>query len=58
MQPLQYDLKSSAAKDNSSTQAAAAPSNIHAAIPMRSASTNSKKKEELRTQEQPLLQNT
>ena len=40
MQPLQYDFRDLAAKDNSITQAAAAPSNIHAAIPMRSASTN------------------
>ena len=37
MQPLQYDLRDLAAKDNSITQAAAAPSNIHAAITMRSA---------------------
>ena len=37
MQPLQYDLRSSAAKDNSITHAAAAPSNLDAAIPMRSA---------------------
>ena len=29
MQPRQYDSQSSAAKDNSITQAAAAPSNIH-----------------------------
>ena len=42
LQPLQYDLRDLAAKDNSITQAAAAPSNIHAAIPMRSASTNSR----------------
>ena len=42
MQPLQYDLRDLAAKDNSITQAAAAPSNIHAAIPMRSATTNSR----------------
>ena len=31
MQPLQYDLRSSAAKDNSITHAAAAPSNLDAA---------------------------
>ena len=37
MQPFQYDLRSSAAKDNSITHAAAAPSNLDAAIPMRSA---------------------
>ena len=41
MQPLQYDLQSSAAKDNSITHAAAAPSNLDAAIPMRSATTAS-----------------
>ena len=39
MQPLQYDLQSSAAKDNSITHAAAAASNLEAATPMRSAST-------------------
>ena len=39
MQPLQYDLRSPAAKDNSITHAAAAPSNLDAAIPMRSAET-------------------
>ena len=37
MQPLQYDLQSSAAKDNSITHAAAAASNLEAATPMRSA---------------------
>ena len=42
MQPLQYDLQSSAAKDNSITHAAAAPSNLDAAIPMRSATGDSK----------------
>ena len=39
MQPFQYDLRSSAAKDSSITHAAAAPSNLDAAIPMRSAET-------------------
>ena len=39
MQPLQYDLQSSAAKDNSITHAAAAASNLEAATPMRSAET-------------------
>ena len=39
MQPLQYDLRSSAAKDNSITHAAAAPSNLDAATTMRSADT-------------------
>ena len=37
MQPLQYDLRSSAAKDNSITHAAAAPSNLDAATTIRSA---------------------
>ena len=35
MQPLQYDSRPSAAKDNSITHAAAAPSNLDAAITMR-----------------------
>ena len=39
MHPLQCDLRSSAAQDNSITHAAAAPSNLDAAIPMRSAGT-------------------
>ena len=39
MQPFQYDLRSSAAKDNSITHAAAAPSNLDAATTMRSAET-------------------
>ena len=39
MQPLQYDLRSPAAKDNSITHAATAWSNLDAAIPMRSAGT-------------------
>ena len=43
MQPLQYDLQSSAAKDNSITHAAAAASNLDAAIPMRSAETELQK---------------
>ena len=42
MQPLQYDLRSSAAKDNSITHAAAAPSNLDAAITMRFAASRSK----------------
>ena len=42
MQPFQYDLRSSAAQDNSITHAAAAPSNLDAATTMRSASTDSK----------------
>ena len=39
MQPLHYDLRCSAAKDNSITHAAAAPSNLDAATAMRSAET-------------------
>ena len=39
MQPLQYDWRSSAAKDNSITHAAAVPSNLDAATTMRSAET-------------------
>ena len=35
MQPLQYHSRLSAAKDNSITLAAAAPSNLDAAITMR-----------------------
>ena len=42
LQPLQYDLQSSAAKDNSITHAAAAASNLEAATPMRSATGDSK----------------
>ena len=39
MHPLQYDLRSSVSKNKSITYAAAAPSNLDAAIPMRSAET-------------------
>ena len=42
MQPLQYDLQSSAAKDDSITHAAAAPSNLDAAITMRFAASRRK----------------
>ena len=48
MQPLQYDLQSSAAKDNSITHAAAAPSNLDAATTMRSAETELQNTIELR----------
>ena len=40
MQPLQYDLRCPAAKDNSITHAAAVPGNLDAAITMRSAKTD------------------
>jgi len=48
MQPLQYNLQSSAAKGNSITHAAAAPSNLDAAITMRSAEAESQSTIELR----------
>ena len=42
MQPFQYDLRCSAAKDNSITHAAAASSNLDAATTMRFAASRSK----------------
>ena len=48
MQPLQYDLRCPAAKDNSITHAAAAPSNLGAAMTMRSAQTELQNTIELR----------
>ena len=48
MQPLQYDLRSPAAKDNSITHAATAWSNLDAAITMRSAETELQNTIELR----------
>ena len=48
MQPFQYDLRSLAAKDNSITHAAAAPSNLDAATTMRSAETELQNTIELR----------
>ena len=48
MQPLQYDLRSPAAKDNSITHAATAWSNLDTAIPMRSAETELQNTIELR----------
>jgi len=48
MQPLQYDLRDPAAKDNSITHAAAAPSNLDAAITTRSAETELQNTIELR----------
>ena len=48
MQPLQYDLRSPAAKDNSITHAATAWSNLDAAITMRSAGTELQSTIELR----------
>ena len=51
MQQLQYDLRDPAAKDNSITNAAAARSNLDAAITMRSAETELQKTIELRALE-------
>ena len=48
MQPLQYDLRSRAAKDKSMTNAATARSNLDAAITMRSAETELQNTTELR----------
>jgi ankyrin repeat protein len=51
MQPLQYDLQCPAVKDNSNysiTHAAAAPSNLDAAITMRAAKTKLQSTVELR----------
>ena len=48
MQPLQYDLRSPAAKDNSITNAATARSNLDAAITIRSAETELQNTIELR----------
>ena len=48
MQPLQYDSRCPAAKDNSITHAAAAPSNLDAATTMRSAETDLQSAIELR----------
>ena len=48
MQPFQYDLRCSTAKDNSITHAAAAPSNLDAATTMRSAETELQNTKELR----------
>ena len=48
MQPLHYDLRCPAATDNSITRAAVAPSNLDAAITMRSADTELQNTRELR----------
>ena len=48
MQPRNYDLRCPAAKDNSITHAAVAPSNLDAAITMRSADTELQNTIELR----------
>ena len=48
MQPLQYNLRSPAAKDNSITHASKAGSNLDAATTMRSAETELQNTIELR----------
>ena len=48
MQPPHYDLRCPAAQDNSITHADAAPSNLDAAITMRSAQTELQDTKELR----------
>ena len=48
MHLLQYDLRNPVAKDNSIAHAAAAPSNLDAAITMRSAETELQNTIELR----------
>ena len=48
MQPLHYDLRCPAATDNSIAHAAVAPSNLDAAIRMRSADTELQSALELR----------
>ena len=48
MQPLHYDLRHPAAKDKNITHAAMAPSNLDAAITMRSAETELQNTVELR----------
>ena len=48
MQPLQYDLRCPAAKDNSITHAAAAPSDLDASITMRYRDIESQNTIELR----------
>ena len=48
MKPFQYDFPCPAAKDNGITHAAAAPSNLDAAITMRSADAELQNAKELR----------
>ena len=48
MQPFQYNLRCPAAKDKSITHAAVAPSNLDAAVTMRSADTELQSRIELR----------
>jgi hypothetical protein len=50
LQPLEYDLRFSAAKDNSTTRAAVAARSLYAAIPLRSADTELQSTIELRAE--------
>ena len=59
MQPLQYDLRCPAAKENSITHTAAAPTNLDAAIAMRFAKTelqNTIRHQKLQLQNRPRRQ--
>ena len=56
MQPPQNDLRCPSAKDTSITHAAAAPSNLDAAITMRSAETEMQNTKELYAQRRRTLQ--
>jgi len=58
MQLLQYDSRLSAAKDNSITHAAAAPSNLDAAITLRSATKDSRHETNYAHRNNHSLQNT
>ena len=54
MQPFQWDLRCTAAKDNSITHAAVAPTNLDAATPMRFADTALQNTIQLRTAAQDI----
>ena len=58
VEPLQYYLRDPAAKDKSITHAAVAPSNLDAAIPMRSATTGSRHAKNYAHRNNHSLQNT
>ena len=58
MQPLQFDARLSAAEDNSITHAAAAPSNLDAAITLRYATTASRNAKNNAHRKNHPLQNT
>ena len=58
MQPFQYNLRCPAAKENSMTHAAVAPSNLHAAITLRSATRDSRNAKNYAYMNNHSLQNT